>query len=87
MKKRIGFVKQLVWFTQLGLSIAAPLVICIVGSVWIRDRFAVGGWIVALGVLLGLGAAVSTLWSTLKAMDRAAREDDRDSGVGFNEHK
>ena len=87
MRKGFGFLKNIVWLTQLGLSIAAPIVLCVLGSVWLMDRFQLGAWVIALGVLLGVGGAFSSLWRSLKAMDREARSDDQDSGVGFNQHK
>ena len=88
MNERFRFLKNLVWMTQLGLSIAAPLVLCILGAVWLRDRFGWGGWVVALGILIGLGAAVSSLWSSFKSIQRQAGEEDKgDPGVSFNDHK
>lgn len=59
----------------------------ILGSVWLRDRFDLGGWVVALGTVLGVGGSFVCLWRSLKEMDRQAREDDSDPGVGFNDHK
>ncbi len=87
MRKGFGFLKNIVWLTQLGLGIAAPVVLCVLGSVWLRDRFGLGGWVVAVGVLLGVGGAFASLWQNLREMDRQARADDRDAGTGFNEHK
>lgn len=87
MRKGFGFLKNIVWLTQLGLGIAAPIVLAVLGSVWLRDRFGLGGWVVALGVLLGVGAGFVSLWRGLREMDRQAREDDRDSGTNFNEHE
>ena len=87
MKKGVGFLKNIVWLTQLGLSVAAPIVLCVWLTVWLRDRFALGGWVVVIGVVLGVGAAFVSLWQSLREMDRQAKEDDGDHGVGFNEHK
>ena len=87
MRKGFGFLKNIVWFTQLGLSIAAPPVVCVLAAVWLRDRFALGGWVVALGAVLGVGAAFASLWQSLKAMERQAGEDDRDTGANFNDHR
>ncbi len=87
MKKGFDFFKNIVWLTQLGLSIAVPPVLCILAAVWLRNRFALGGWVVAAGVVLGLGAAFMSLWQNLRAMDRQAKEDDRDTGTNFNDHR
>ena len=77
----------IVWLTQFGISVVGPVVLCVWGAVWLRNRFDLGAWIVIAGVLLGLGGAATSLWSSLKAMDRQAKSDDKDSGVGFNDHK
>ena len=42
----------LVWITQLGLSVAVPLVGFIWLAVWLRSRFGLGNWILAVGILL-----------------------------------
>lgn len=87
MKKGFGFLKNIVWITQLGLSVAAPVVLCVLGSVWLRNRFDLGAWVIVLGVLLGVGASFAALWQNLKELDRQAKDDDADPGVGFNDHK
>lgn len=79
--------RNLAWLTQLGISIVVPLVLCIVGSCWLRNRFSLGGWVVALGVFLGIGGAVSGLWSSLKRMQREADREDGKKPTSFNEHQ
>ena len=37
--KDFSFLKDLVWITELGLSVASPLVVFIVGAVWLRGAF------------------------------------------------
>ncbi len=87
MRKGYGILKSIVWLTQLGLSIVAPPVLCVLGSVWLRNRLGLGGWVVALGAVLGVGAAFVSLWQNLRAMERQAGEDDRDTGTNFNDHR
>jgi hypothetical protein len=77
-----------VWFTQLAFSVAAPLVLCILGSVWLRNHFDMGGWVVVCGVILGVGGAVSGLCSSLKSMKAVGDEDDKKKPpVSFNDHE
>ena len=48
----------------------------------------VGGWIVPVGIFLGIGGAVSGLWSSLKTMQRQAGEDEKEEPpVSFNDHR
>ncbi len=87
MKDAYDIFKNLVWVTQLGLSVAAPPVLCIFAAVWLRGRFELGGWVVALGVALGVGGAAASLISSLRAVKRAGEEKKDEPGVSFNEHK
>lgn len=87
MRKGFGILSAIVWLTQFGLSVVGPVALCVWGSVWLRDRFDLGSWVVIVGVVLGIGGSVSALWSSLKAMERQSKDEDRDSGAGFNDHK
>lgn len=79
--------KHLVMLGQLGLSVAVPPVLCILASQWLMQRFALGKWIMLLGVLLGLGGAASGLCSTLRQLKAAADREDPPSPTSFNEHE
>lgn len=87
MRDIYDVLKNLVWITELGLSVAAPPVLCILAAVWLRDRFGLGGWVVVLGVLLGVGGAAASLVSCLRAMKAAVDGKKDDRGTSFNEHK
>ena len=45
--------RYLVWLTQLGLSVAVPLVGFILLGTWLHNSRDWGGWTVAVGVALG----------------------------------
>ena len=70
MKGLYDVARHLVWLTQFGLSVVVPPTLCIAGSVWLRHRFTLGGWVVAVGVVVGVLAAVSCLRCSLQALDR-----------------
>lgn len=50
----------LTWLTQLGLSLAVPPLLCLLGAGWLARQFSLGPWVWVLGILLGLGAAGCT---------------------------
>ncbi len=69
----------LIWFSQLGLSVAVPLVGAVGLSVWLYNRCDTGIWVILLGVAVGLYGAVDGLRTSLKAMKRLAEQDDKQS--------
>ena len=80
----------LVWLTQLGISVAVPLALCTIGSVWLRNRFQLGPWVLIVGIGLGFYLAVDGFRTSLKAMERmsgAKKTDEEDPPVSFNTHQ
>ena len=88
MKGLYDVARHLVWLTQFGLSIVIPPVLCIMGAVWLRRQFALGGWVVAVGIFVGVLAAVSCLQGSLKAMDWQGKAPKKKGPppVNFNQH-
>ena len=65
---------------QLGFSIVTPIVLATWGAYWLSCRFSLGGWVVILGILLGLGgAAVSFMKVVRAASDGARKQEDEDA--------
>ena len=79
----------LVWLTQLGISVAAPLGGFIWLGIWLRQRFELGVWVVLAGVFLGVVCAVDGLRVSLRAMERLSKnENEQDPPpVSFNDHE
>ena len=74
--------------TQFGLSVALPPVLFLLGAVWLKNEFALGGWVVLVGLLLGLAGSVGSLRSNLKSIDREGKEDTPRTPppISFNNH-
>lgn len=89
MKNGLKIAKALVWLTQLGLSVAIPPCLCIAGSVWLRDSFGLGGWIVAVGVALGVLGAGGGLISSLRTVRLLSGEEDspKQRPPAYNDHE
>lgn len=84
----------LVWLTQLGLSIAAPLGILSFLGVWLRQKFDLGVWVVVLGFVLGIVCAIDGFKNAMRAMElmekngrRAKKKKDEPPPVSFNNHE
>lgn len=77
----------LVWLSQLGLSVAIPPAVFILLAVWLQNRFALGQWVIWVGIILGLYCAISGLVSSLRALSHMSRDKKQDAPtVSFNEH-
>lgn len=88
MKDLYDVARHLVWLTQFGLSVCVPPILFVPISVWLRKALSLGSWIVAVGVILGILGAVSSLRYSLKAIERQGREPKKKSSppVSFNHH-
>lgn len=80
---------MIVWLTQLGLSVAAPLAVFVLAAVWLRDRFGWGNWVILVGVGLGILSAAEGLRTSLKIMSRMGKKDDdpQPPPVAYNDHE
>ena len=72
VKKKGWFsvLQNLSWLTQLGLSLAAPPVLCLLGAGWLARRFSLGPWVYFAAIVLGLGAAACTFAEFVKMFRR-----------------
>lgn len=63
-KQRLDALREVAWgmsiFTQLGVSVATPLVVLIGGAWWLQNRFDLGVWVLVLGIVLGIGTAADS---------------------------
>lgn len=77
----------LVWLTQLGLSVAVPLGGFILLSLWLRDRFGWGSWVLWVGIVLGVYCAVTGFVSSLRSLERLTKDKKQETPpVSFNDH-
>lgn len=79
--------KNLIWLTQLGLSVAVPPVCFILLAVWLRIDHGWGGWVIWVGIILGIYSAIEGFRASLKTMALLSKDKkDTDPPVSFNEH-
>ena len=78
----------MVWLTQLGLSVAAPMAGMILLAVWLKNELGLGQWAIYVAIALGLVFAIDGLLRSLKALERLTRKpkDDTPAAVSFNDH-
>ena len=86
MKDLYDAARHLVWLTQFGLSVVLPPVLFLLGAVWLRKQFGLGGLV---GFALGMVAAIGSLRSSLKAIERqgrAPKKKQEPPPISFNQH-
>ncbi len=77
----------LVWLTQLGLSVAVPPAVCILLALWLRDDCGWGGWVLWIGIGLGLLLALDGLLISLQTLKRLSEPKEKDTPLpSFNDH-
>ena len=69
-----------------AVSLAAPLLVCILGSRWLVDRYALGRWVMAVGILLGVGGSVYSLVRCIRQMMAIPDDESTQPPVSFNNH-
>ncbi|MBE6988849.1 MAG: AtpZ/AtpI family protein [Clostridia bacterium] len=79
----------LVWFMQLGISVAAPLAGFVLIAIWLQNRFGLGRWVVIAAVILGIISAIDGLKSSLKTLEKLSRKDKEEekTALSFNDHE
>lgn len=55
-----GILQNLTYLTQVGLSMATPIVLLLLGCAWLVKNTGVGEWIFVPAIVLGLGAGASS---------------------------
>ena len=72
--------RYLIYFSQVGLTVVTPPVLCCFGAIWLRNRFDWGNGVVIVGILLGIAVAACGLRDFLRFTERKARERERKEG-------
>lgn len=73
-RKHWSTLRYLIYFSQVGMTVVTPPVLCCFGAVWLRNRFGWGNGAVIAGILLGMAVAACALRDFLRFTERKARE-------------
>lgn len=80
----------LAWLTQLGMSVAIPMITFVLLAMYLQNRFQLGKWVIIVGVAVGFLCAIRGFVYALKTLDCVAnRKKDKDDfpPISFNEHE
>lgn len=78
--------RALAWITQFGLNMITPLVLCLIAASWLKNKFAVGDWIMLAAIAVGILCACASMYSfikTVKNENRRDSDDEKDSDRGL----
>lgn len=84
MKQGARLFKELTWLTQLGISLITPPLVLTWLCYWLNSRFAVGTWLIVVGLIVGLLVSVSTALSFYRRATRKPKDEQKPTG--FNSH-
>ncbi|MBQ1679344.1 MAG: hypothetical protein II062_07435 [Oscillospiraceae bacterium] len=87
MRGYVKVMRYLVWLTQLGLSAAVPLAGFILLGSWLHNSRGWGGWVLGVGIGLGVLGAVGGLWNSFKTLNLMLKQDEERSPKGYNRHE
>ncbi len=85
MKHATHTLKIIVLVSQGAFAIAVPIVLCVLGGKWLTHRFGAGRWLMALCVLLGVTAAIWSLWKLIAPFVKEDKQ--QDPPASFQEHQ
>ncbi|MBQ7547732.1 MAG: AtpZ/AtpI family protein [Clostridia bacterium] len=81
--KKTDILHALSYLTQLGLSIAAPPVLCILAGLWLQRRCALGDWVIVVSLIVGLISGACSFLSfarTVRAKTETKEDTDHEAG-------
>ena len=72
-----------VWYnlsllSQLAISLLTPVLMMIFVCTWLKNRFGLGNGIILLGIFLGIGSGLSTVWVYLKKSIKDAEKQQKE---------
>lgn len=80
-------VTLLTWVTQLGLSVAFPLIGFIFFALWLRNQLGWGDWVLWVGIVMGFISALNGLLQSLKMLAGLSKKKlDEKPPVSYNDH-
>ncbi len=66
-------------FTQIAISVATPLILCIAGAAYLRAKFELGLWVVIVGIALGLYLAYVSMYQLFRYYSKRAEKSTEDT--------
>lgn len=89
MRHRSEIMQNLLLLSQFGLSLAAPLLLCLFFCHYLVARWQVGAWAYIPGFFFGLGGSFTTAWKLYRReCERTEQEEkEKETRIASNDHR
>lgn len=87
MKEWSKALKNLSILSQLGLSLAMPLLLCLLLAYRLREIFSLGYWIYIPAFFFGLGGSCMTAYKVYLSVCKKEDKEKKPKNRAFNDHK
>lgn len=77
VKKSFDAFKNLVFLSQIGLSLVLPIILFLMLASYLQTRFSLGTWVMPVALILGLISGGSSFISFLRYMYNEAKKSER----------
>ncbi len=78
MENKYKHMKAAAHITQFGLDLLTPIILCVIATGFVKNKFDTGGWVVVLGVCLGVMAAMLNMKKFIDTVKREMEGDNDD---------
>lgn len=75
MDRKHKSLKAFAYVTQLGFNIITPVILCIIISLYIKNKFNLGDYAVVAGIIIGCGAGFMSLINFIKYVENENKKD------------
>ena len=74
---------NLLYMTQIGLSMSIPPILSMLAAGWLQQRFQLGDWVMLLGILFGIGGMITNLLEYVRLFSNRAKKETEER-IAFN---
>ena len=82
-KKKAHIYHNLLYMTQIGLSMSIPPILSMLAAGWLQQRFQLGDWVILLGILFGIGGMITNLLEYVRLFSNRAKKETEER-IAFN---
>lgn len=75
---KYAYMRALAHLTQFGLSMVSPVLLCTLLSLWLKDTFNTGNWVVIVAIILGVCASGLNMMKFIKVVKNEMRGKEHD---------